>query len=303
MNRNSTKSNILLLTAAFIWGFAFVAQRVGMDYIGAFTYNAVRFALGSIAIIPIIIFFKKDDEREIKVPSNRIYLYGVIAGIFIFAGSSLQQVGLIGTPAGKAAFITGLYIVIVPILGVFLKHKIGLNSWIGAIIAVFGLYILSVGSDFSIANSDLLELAGAFFFALHILVIDYFSARVNSIKLAFIQYVTCSILSFIVAFASEKIDLQSIGMAAIPIIYGGVFSVGIAYTLQILGQKGAKPTHAAIILSMESVFASIGGFLILQENLGARGLAGCGLMLVGMICSQINFSRKGKLQGQEKKSA
>lgn len=295
MNKNSTRSNIFLLIAAFIWGFAFVAQRVGIEYIGAFTYNAIRFALGSIAIIPIMLFNKRNKTAETRIFSKKLYLYGVLAGVLIFIGSSLQQLGLMGTTAGKAAFITGLYIVIVPMLGVFLKHKIGFNSWIGAVIAVVGLYILSVGSDFSMSSSDLLELAGAFFFAIHILVIDYFSARVDSIGLAFFQYITCSLLSFLVAAFSEKITLQSMQMAAIPIIYGGIFSVGIAYTLQIVGQKAAKPTHAAIILSMESVFAAIGGFIILKENLGVRGLSGCALMLLGMLCSQISFGTKPKV--------
>lgn len=286
MKKQILKSNILLLLTAIIWGFAFVAQRVGMKFLGPFTFNAVRFLLGSISLIPIIMFYKSKSEESTNNFKNAI-LPGIISGIFLFLGSSFQQVGLQGTTAGKAAFITGLYIVIVPILGVFLKKHIDINSWIGAVMAIIGLYLLCVTGGFNISYSDLLELVSAFMFSVQILLIDYFVNKVDSIKLAFYQFMTCTILSFIIAIFKESINFHSITLAAVPILYGGIMSVGVAYTLQIIGQKYAEPTHASIILSMESVFASIGGFLILGEYLGARGVFGCLLMLVGMLLSAV----------------
>lgn len=293
MIKHTYKSNILLLLAATIWGFAFVAQRVGMQYIGAFTFNGVRFAIGSLSVIPVMIYFnntKSEKNKPLKL--GNVYIAGLLAGLLLFLGSSFQQVGLIGTTAGKAGFITGLYIVIVPICGIFLKQYISINSWIGAIIAVVGLYLLCVTGDFSISFSDILELAGAFFFAFHILLIDYYSQKVDTLKLAFFQFLICSIFSMITAVLYESINFNEILKAAVPILYGGVCSVGVAYTLQIIGQKNAKPSHAAIILSMESVFASIGGFIILNEHLGIRGFFGCALMLTGMLLSQIKISKE-----------
>lgn len=293
MKKHTYKSNILLLLAATIWGFAFVAQRVGMEYIGAFTFNGVRFALGSLSLIPLMFYFNNiKSKRNKSLELGNVFIPGILAGLLLFLGSSFQQVGLIGTTAGKAGFITGLYIVIVPICGIFLKQYISINSWIGAIIAVVGLYLLCVTGDFTISFSDLLELAGAFFFAFHILLIDYYSQKVDTLKLAFFQFFICAALSMIVAVLCEKISLDAIVKAAVPILYGGVCSVGVAYTLQIIGQKDAQPSHAAIILSMESVFASIGGFIILNEHLGIKGFFGCTLMLIGMLLSQLKISNK-----------
>lgn len=290
MKKNTFKSDILLLLAAAIWGFAFVAQRLGMKYVGPFTYNGIRFALGSLSLIPLIIFFKDDkSENNNSKGMREVSKAGIIAGIVLFIAVSLQQLGLMQTTAGKAAFITGLYIVLVPILGLFLKHYVGINAWIGAIIAVIGLYFLCVTNTFSISLYDLLILVCAFFFAVHILLIDSFIKRVNAIKLAFFQFLTCAVLSLVIAFFTEKITFSGIWQAMIPILYGGLGSVGVAYTLQIIGQKNAEPTSAAIILSMEALFAAMGGFLILNENLGVRGIVGCALMLTGMILSQIKI--------------
>lgn len=292
--RKGIGSSLALLIAAAIWGFAFVAQRVGMKYIGPFTFTGIRFALGAISLIPLMIFYNNKDEKvKIKnIKGNNNLLAGVIIGIILFLAASFQQVGLIGTSAGKAAFITGLYIVFVPILGLFLRHHIKANTWIGAVIAVVGLYFLCVTNRFSISYSDMLELASAFLFAIHILLIDYFSQKINVLKLAFSQFITCSILSMITAVFIEHITVSGILQALIPILYGGICSVGIAYTLQILGQKNAEPTHAAIICSMETVFATIGGIFILNEQLGVKGSIGCLLMLTGMILSQLKSSRQ-----------
>jgi drug/metabolite transporter (DMT)-like permease len=254
----------------------------------------VRFALGSISLVPLIIYFKnkKTEEQPEKTAAASALVPGIIAGSVLFFGASLQQAGLAYTTAGKAAFITGLYIVLVPLLGIFLKQRIGLNTWLGVVLAVSGLYFLSVNEDFTIAFGDLLEIIGAFFWAIHILVIDHFTKKVDALKLSCVQFAMCSVLSIIIALIFEDIAISGIGQAAIPILYGGLLSVGVAYTLQVVAQKHAKPSHAAIILSMESVFAALGGALLLGENLGGRGYLGCALMFAGMLLTQVNIFEK-----------
>ena len=281
------KANLLLLLAAAIWGFAFVAQRVGMDYLGPFTFNGIRFALGSLSLLPLIWHYKNQPQIpaacDRPLPSSQM---GFLAGLMLFVAASLQQIGLVYTTAGKAAFITCLYIVLVPLTGLLLKHRIVLSTWLGCFLALTGLYFLCVKEDFTISYGDFLVLIGAFFWTAHILFIDHVSRRVSTLKLASAQFATCSALSLAIAAAFESSSLSNILQAAIPILYGGFGSVGIAYTLQIIGQKNASPAHAAIILSMETVFAALGGFLILGEILGLRELGGCVLMLAGMLLSQ-----------------
>lgn len=294
INNNLLKANILLFLAAVIWGLAFVAQRVGAQYMGPFTFNGFRFALGSISLLPLLYFFK-DKEAEkgsMEGSSTGVFKAGLIAGIVLFTGASLQQYGMHATSAGKAAFITGLYIVLVPILGVFLKHDISAGTFMGALVAAIGLYFLCVTDGFSIAFFDLIEVIGAFFWALHILVIDHYSSRVNALKLALTQFMVCAGLSLVSALIFETITLEALSQAFIPILYGGICSVGIAYTLQIIGQKHAQPAHAAIILSLETVVAVIGGFFLLDETMGTRGILGCVLMLAGMLISQMQNFRK-----------
>ena len=226
-------------------------------------------------------------DKYIKNNKKELYLAGFLAGICLFIAATLQQIGLVETTAGKAAFITGLYIVLVPILGMLFKHKTGIFNWIGAMTAVAGLYFLSVNDHFTLSRGDFFELIGAFFWAVHILLIDYFSPRVNALKLSCMQFIVCSILSLLTAICVEKIILAGIMQASIPILYGGLLSVGVAYTLQVIGQKNADPSHAALILSLESVFAALGGFVFLNERLNTMGFVGCILMLSGMIFSQI----------------
>lgn len=293
MTGNTVKGNLLLLLTAFIWGFAFVAQSVGMKYVGPFTFNGVRFLLGAVSLVPVLLVFDKNKSN------TKIAIYGgIISGIVTFLGSSFQQIGIIGTTVGKAGFITGLYIVLVPILGAFLKQKIGTNAWIGAAFALAGLYFLCDINSFSISYYDLLELLGAVFFSIQIHVIDYFSGKTSSLKLAFVQFITCSVLSIAAALFTEKIYISSIYSCTLPILYGGVCSVGIAYTLQIIGQKNAKPSHAAIIMSMESVFGAIGGIIILHEKASFQFLIGCALMLTGMLISQMGSFKDKKVVEQ-----
>lgn len=302
MKTREVKSVFILLLTAAIWGFAFVAQRVGMQHVGAFTFNGIRFTLGSLSLLPVIYFFNKKTKNEnhdsTKVKeTNEANLKttiksGMIAGSILFIAASLQQVGLIYTTAGKAGFITSLYIVLVPILGIFLKQKTHYTTWIGALTAVVGLYLLSINENLTVEFGDLLQIIGAFFWAVHIQLIDRFVKNVDALKLSSIQFATCAVLSLIVAFIFEEISLSGLSGALIPILYGGIMSTGVAYTLQAIGQKSAKPSHAAIALSMESVFAAIGGAWLLQERFSSRGYIGCGLMLLGMLIAQTENIKK-----------
>jgi len=285
------KSDALLLTTAIIWGFAFVAQRAGMDYVGPFTFNGIRFAIGSLSLLPLVLMSREQRTATNKIlpnPGLKTILFGGAAlGLALFSGASFQQIGLVYTTAGKAGFITGLYVIMVPVLGLFWKQQPKIGTWIGAILAAIGLYFLSVTEQFTIEMGDLLVLIGAIFWAAHVLIVGWLSPRINPIKLAFSQYVACSILSLITASVVELITLSSIFEAAIPILYAGLLSVGIAYTLQVIAQRDAHPAHAAILLSLEAVFAAVGGWLILGEIISPRGLVGCGLMLAGMLLSQL----------------
>lgn len=296
------KSDFILLLVATIWGFAFVAQRMGMDHIGPYTFNGIRFALGALSLIPLMFLLKpkasKTDILNTKSNKNRFKIEsfnniksdlkgGALAGAALFAGASFQQIGLVYTTAGKAGFITGLYVVIVPVMGLLWKERTGSGTWIGALLAAIGLYFLSVTEALTISYGDLLELIGAFCFAIHVHLVGKLGARMDTLTLSFIQSMICSILSIIAAFALETIELEGIKMAALPILYGGIFSVGIAYSLQIYGQKTSHPAHASILMSLESVMAAIGGWLILGEILSGRALAGCAIMMAGMLTSQL----------------
>ncbi len=299
MTKTQLKANILLLLTAAIWGLAFVAQKVGAEHVGAFTYNGIRFALGSISLIPLILFLnKKKGENEKTKDGDRDSLKltvkaGIIAGCALFIATSLQQMGVMGTTAGKAGFITGLYMVIVPILGLFLKQKVNKSTWIGIVISIIGLYLLSINEDFSISNGDLLVLIGSVGWAIHILLIDNFTKKIDPLKLSSVQFATCSILSLVMAIIFEDINMVGISGAMVSILYGGLLSVGVAYTLQVVAQKNAKPSHAAILLSMESVFGALGGAMFLGERIGARGLVGCILIFIAIIISQLKPSEKG----------
>lgn len=293
MKKNSSISNLLLLLTAIIWGFAFVAQQVGMKYVGPYTFNAVRFALGGASLFPLIAYFKRKNKTE-KTPSNDFVwqrkVGGVVLGIVLFAAASLQQVGLQYTTAGKSGFITGLYVVFVALMGIFFKQKTSLLLWIAVIMATVGMYLLSVSDVGVISFGDLLTFFSALLWAVHVLLTGYLSPKMNSIKLAQAQFFVCAFLSALVAVATENIVFAQILNAYIPILYGGFLSVGVAYTLQVVVQKTAHPTYSAIILSLESLFAAIGGWIILNETLSIRAFIGCGLMLAGMIVAQINPS-------------
>jgi len=291
MNNVTLKSDAILLATAFLWGFAFVAQRVGMEFVEPFTFNGVRFALGCLVLLPLVARRENvsqiQHENRLNFHRPRIIGGGLLAGLVLFGGASLQQVGIVYTTAGNAGFITGLYVVMVPIILIVLGRHSTAGTWIGAVLSICGLYLLSVTSLLAINYGDMLVLVGAMFWALHVIIIGWLSPQVDSFKLAFAQYAVCSFCSMCVAISSETITMHGLLQAGLPLFYGGVVSVGIAYTMQVVAQKSAHPAHAAILLSMEAVFAAMGGYLLLNETMTGRQFVGCALILAGILISQL----------------
>ncbi len=286
-------ADILLLITAVIWGFAFVAQRMGMDHMGPLTFNAIRFSLGALVLTPILLFQKIKASSAVSLPGKKFTLPVLITGLVLFLGASLQQVGIVGTTAGKAGFITGLYVILVPLLALLWGSRTHTAHWIGAVLAVGGLYLLSVRGDLTISPYDLIILVGAFIWAVHVHLIAKYSGQVGPIRLSIFQFAICGMMSFIGALLFETISLAGILSGWGPIFYGSFLSVGLAYTLQVVAQRTANPSHAVIILSLEGAFAALGGWLVLQEVLSMRDLVGCGLMFTGMLVSQF-FGRPRK---------
>ena len=289
------RNSLLLLLTATIWGVAFVAQSVSMDYIGGFTFNAVRNLIGALTLLPVIWGLGKtkapEEKKRIQASSDRKTLItgGICCGILLCFASNFQQFGIKYTSVGKAGFITACYIVIVPIIGIFLKKKCSPFIWIAVILSLCGLYLLCLtpGEGFAIGKGELLVLICAFLFSLHILTIDHFSPLVDGVKMSCIQFFVCGILSGIPALLLEKPDLTDILAAKVPVLYAGIMSCGVAYTLQIIGQKNMNPTVASLILSLESCISVIAGWLILGQNLNSREIWGCILMFGAIILAQL----------------
>ncbi|WP_035040641.1 DMT family transporter [Desulfovibrio sp. X2] len=284
------RANGLLLLTAAIWGAAFVAQRVGMEHIGPMAFNGIRFTLGALALLPLAARSAGTAERPLG--RRGALLVSLAAGCVLFLGASLQQWGIVYTTAGKAGFITGLYVILVPLLGLWFGQRPGIGCWIGALLAVAGLYLLSVEGDFSMQWGDVLVLISALFWAVHVLLVGAVSPRMNPVRFAMAQYAVCALLSLVSAFFLEETTLSGVTAAAVPILYGGLMSVGVAYTLQVVAQRDAHPAHAAIILSLEGAFAALAGWLLLDEVIPLRGLVGCGLMLAGMLAAQADELRR-----------
>lgn len=292
MNRFVLRQSLLLFLTATIWGVAFVAQSVGMDYVEPFTFNAVRNMIGAIVLLPCIGLLNRlngKDNGEAGEPQKKTLIIGGIScGVLLFVASNLQQFGIQYTTVGKAGFITAMYIVLVPVFGIFLHKKAGLKIWAAVALAVAGLYLLCMtDGSFSLQMGDLLVLACAVAFSFHILVIDYFSPKVDGVKLSCIQFFTCAVLSAIGMLLFEEPKLSQILAAWVPILYAGVMSCGVAYTLQIIGQKGMNPTVASLILSLESVVSLLAGWVILGQKLSKRELAGCALAFAAIILVQL----------------
>ena len=301
MKTGQMKNSFLLLLTAFIWGVAFVAQSVGGEAVGCFTFNGVRSLIGALVLIPVIFFLDGQKKRELgeekfleqKGDKKTLLMGGICCGVMLCIASNFQQFGISFTTVGKAGFITAMYILIVPILGLFLKKKAGGKVWLGVVLATIGLYMLCMTSEsFSLSKGDFLVLICAGFFSLHILIIDYFSPKVDGVRLSCIQFFVCGLISTAIAFLFEQPDLRAILSGWLPILYAGVMSCGVAYTLQIIGQKNMDPTVASLILSLESVFSVLAGWVILNQKLSARELFGCGLMFLAIILAQLPEKKK-----------
>lgn len=287
-------ANLTLLLTAMIWGFAFVAQKSASSYIGPFTFNGTRFLLGSITLIPVIFIFERKDFKDKKRLKDTVK-YGIITGFILFVASTLQQFGVsMMTQASKVSFITGLYTVFVPVAGIFFGKKVRINVWVGAFLAVVGLYLISVVGTNKIETGDLVTFIGAFFWTAHILVIDRFIDRVSPIKYSCVQFFSCALFNLILVpfFEFDTFSVSNIMSAGISILYAGVMSSGVAYTLQVIGQKNSEPTEASIILSTESVFGGLGCMLILHEFMSVSAYIGCLLIFAGILISQIRLKRE-----------
>lgn len=289
------KADGLLLLTAAIWGFAFVAQRSSVTEIGPYAYNAARFALGALALTPLLVLGKRRAApRPGALGPWRKVLWAALAGVVLCVAANLQQIGLVSTTAGNAGFITCLYVILVPVISFCFGRSLGLLVWIGAALALAGLYLLCVGAGFTMAFGDLLEFIGAFFWAGHILLINRLVSRMEALEIAVGQFAVCALLCLAAALVREPAPFAGVLPAAIPILYCGLLSTAVAYTLQIVAQKTAQPAHASIILSMEALFAGIGGVLLLKEPLTWRLLAGGVLMLAGMVLSQMRSTPRGQ---------
>ena len=291
MNKFVLKQSMLLLLAAAIWGVAFVAQSVGMEYVGPFTFLASRSVLGTLVLLPYITL--RDRKIKEKNADKKVLIAGgICCGTLLFLASILQQIGIMYTTVGKSGFITAMYIVVVPVLSIFLKKKAGMKIWLGVILAVTGLYFLCMTPEtVTIQNGDILTFLCAIAFSFHILTVDHFVPRIDGVKLSCIQFLTCAVWSGIGMFLFETPSIENICSAWLPILYAGALSSGVAYTLQIVGQRGLNPTVASLIMSMESVISLIAGWVILGEGLSARELSGCVLMFMAIILVQLPEKR------------
>ncbi|AEF82662.1 DMT family transporter [Leadbettera azotonutricia] len=289
MNKKALRADILLLLTACIWGFAFVAQKSGMDYVSPYSFNGIRFLLGSISLLPLIFFLRKRKQPTQQLLTRKIFFRStLLAGTCLFIAASMQQIGIMTTTTGHSGFITGLYVVLVPMIGIIMGRKTGIPTWIGAVLTLTGLFFLSaMGNEGTINRGDIITAISALFWAFHVLVIDKLVQNIDPLILSSGQFAWTGIFSLIVAIAlHEPISWEAVLAGIIPILYGGLCSVGIAYTLQVVAQKDAPPAHATIILCLEGCFAAIGGVLILHEALGAWTLLGFILMFAGMLVSQ-----------------
>ena len=293
MNRQSIKSSFLLFLAAVIWGAAFVAQSVGMEYMGPLTFNASRFIIGGIVLLPFVFVQERKTLQDVETKEERRRHYkvtligGLCCGIAICIASTFQQFGMLYTSVGKAGFITALYIVLVPIFGLFLKKKPSKMVWLCAVLSVVGLYLLCINETLTLNFGDILVFCCALVFTIHIMVIDYFSPKANGVTLSCIQFLFSGIVSLIFAFLFETPQISAVVSGIVPVLYAGVMSCGVAYTLQIIGQKHVEPAIASLILSLESLISVLAGWLILHEVLSGKEMLGSLLMFLAVIMVQL----------------
>ncbi len=302
MRENKLKYNLLLMLTAMIWGFAFVAQVEGVEHIGPFTLNGTRFALGVVSLIPVVLFFERGRVGDVE--RKKTVVYSLITGAVLFAASTFQQLGLeITRSAGVSGFITSLYTIFIPIVCVFLfKTRVAANVWIGAVSAVVGLFLLCYvpGEGFSVGLGEILLFIGSFFWTAHVMLVDRLGKSLRSLHFAWGQFVVVAVLSLACMFIFEEPTLSGIYDARMSIIYCGVFSVGVAYTLQVVAQKKADPTFAAVAFSSESVFSAIGGALFGIDDISLLGYVGCGFIAFGIVMAQVTFKKRSKVDLTDK---
>lgn len=293
---NQLRGSMLLLLTSMIWGAAFVAQSAGMDYIGPFTFNGLRMLMGAAVLLPFLL--KRRTGTPAAASERKTLLTGgILCGIALFIGSTLQQIGIVDTTAGKAGFITAMYVVLVPVMGVFVGHKQPWLVWLGVALSAVGMYFLCVHESLSLNQGDLMVLAGAVGFSFHILLIDRYSAHVDGVKLSCLQFFVAGVLGLVCMFLFETPQISQIFAAWLPLLYAGVFSCGVAYTLQILGQRDTDPAIASMILCLEAVFSVIFSWFLLGERLSAREIFGCVLIFAAILLAQL----KGKAGDPETK--
>ncbi|MGI6498943.1 MAG: DMT family transporter [Oscillospiraceae bacterium] len=312
MNRSvRARSGGMLLLTALIWGVAFVAQSVSMDYISPFTFNAVRSLIGGAVLLPGIALLDRLNRKRQPGQQNadtqisghggkKLIVGGVACGVVLAVASSLQQFGIMQTTVGKAGFITALYIVIVPVLGLFFKRRVPPLVWLGVLVATGGMYLLCITESFSVGTGDLLMVACAVCFSVHILLIDHFSPFVDCVRMSCIQFFTCGVLCAIPMFLWEHPQMQDLFAAWVPVLYAGVLSCGVAYTLQVVGQKHTTPVVASLLLSLESVFSVLAAWVILRESLSLREFLGCLMVFCAIVLAQApDFKRRGSPEGRK----
>lgn len=295
--KQQIKSSLILLLTATIWGVAFVAQSVGMEYIGPFTFNAIRCVLGGLVLIPVILVLKKKKEtgaeNQEKEDKKTLWTGGIACGVILCIASNLQQFGIMEASVGKSGFFTALYIVMIPVIGIFIGKRPGIKLWFCVALAVVGMYLLCMkDGSFTIERADIMLLLCALAFSFHILVVDYFSPKVGGVKMSCIQFFVCGVLSAVGMLFTETPDISNIQAAWLPLLYAGLLSCGVGYTLQIVGQKGINPIIASLIMSLESVISALAGWVILGQVLSLKEIIGCVLMFVAIVITQIPIGNK-----------
>jgi drug/metabolite transporter (DMT)-like permease len=297
-SRKHLRANLLMLAAAMIWGSAFVAQRLSLDAIGPFLFTGLRFLLGAAVVSALVLVLRRNARRTAGNPAPTplfdaaLLRSGGLLGLLLAVAISLQQIGLGYTKIANAGFISSLYVIIVPLIGVLLRHRTGPGTWLGAVLAAVGLYLLSINEHFSIMYGDWYQLGGSIVIAIQVMLVGHYAPRHDPLALSIMQFVTCGVTCLAIGLVFEPLHLTSLLRAAPTILYGGALSVGVGYTIQVVAQRDAAPAHAAVIFSMEGVFAALAGWAVLGETLTPRALVGCALMMAGLLACQLLPARQ-----------
>lgn len=287
MNLRAYRADALMILTALIWGSTFIAQTLGMEHIGPFLYTGLRFLLGALAVLPLVLWVRPGGAVRTGGFSRSMLGGSLVLGLVLTLGINLQQIGLMFTSVTNSGFITGLYVILVPVFGLLIGMRTGSGTWVGALLALIGMLMLSINEQYQVASGDWLQLLGACCWAVHVLLVGALASRFDAIKVAFVQFVVCAVISLMLAVTFEEISWTAIQLSLPAVLYGGLLAVGVGFTLQVVAQKDAITSHAAVILSLEAVFAALFAWLILDETISLRGLFGCALMLTGMLVAQL----------------